>query len=93
MSIYELVMLLCFGTAWPFSIHKSLTSRSVNGKSLAFLLTVLVGYFAGILHKIFYQPDMIIVLYVINLSMVSVDALLFVRNKRALNNKTATQEK
>ena len=87
MSIFELVMLLCFGVAWPFSIHKSLTSLSIKGKSLAFLLIVWFGYLAGVLHKIFYHPDIIIVFYAINLTMVSVDAVLYLRNKRRIVNK------
>ncbi len=89
MSVFEIVMLLCFGFAWPFSIHKSLTSHSVKGKSLAFLLIVWFGYVAGILHKIFYHPDVVVVFYAINLTMVTVDALLYLRNRRIVNNKTA----
>ena len=87
MSVFELVMLLCFGIAWPFSIHKSLTSHSVKGKSLAFLLIVWLGYLSGVLHKIFYHPDIVVVFYVINLTMVSVDAVLYLRNKRKIMNK------
>jgi hypothetical protein len=88
MSIFELIMLLCFGAAWPFSIHKSLTSHSVKGKSLAFLLIVWASYLAGVLHKILYHPDIVIVFYVINLTMVSVDAVLYLRNRRkATNNR------
>jgi len=89
MSVFEIVVLLCFGFAWPFSIHKSLTSHSVKGKSLAFLLIVWFGYVAGILHKIFYHPDVVVVFYAINLTMVTVDALLYLRNRRIVNNKTA----
>jgi hypothetical protein len=88
MSVFELVMLLCFGAAWPFSIHKSLVSHSVKGKSLAFLLIVWVGYLSGVLHNILYHPDIVIVFYVINLTMVSVDAVLYLRNNRIVNNKT-----
>jgi hypothetical protein len=89
MSIFELIMLLCFGAAWPFSIHKSLTSHSVKGKSLAFLLIVWTGYLSGVLHKILYHTDIVIVFYVINLTMVSVDAALYLRNRRKImNNKT-----
>ena len=87
MSIFEIIMLLCFGAAWPFSIHKSIVSKSVTGKSLAFLLIVWVGYLAGILHKIFYHPDIVIVFYAINLTMVSIDTIIFLQNKRNLNKK------
>ena len=88
MSIFEIIMLLCFGAAWPFSIHKSIVSQSIKGKSLAFLLIVWFGYLAGILHKIFYHPDIVIIFYVINLTMVTVDSALYLRNKRNMNKKT-----
>ena len=88
MSAFEIIMLLCFGAAWPFSIHRSIVSKSVTGKSLAFLLIVWVGYLAGILHKIFYHPDIVVVFYAINLTMVTVDTVLFLRNKRNLKQKT-----
>jgi len=87
MSVFELVMLLCFGIAWPFSIQKSLMSHSVKGKSFAFLLIVWFGYLSGVLHKIFYHPDVVVVFYVINLTMVSVDAVLYLRNRRKIMNK------
>ena len=87
MSIFEIIMLLCFGAAWPFSIRKSIVSKSVTGKSFAFLLIVWIGYLAGILHKIFYHPDIVIVFYVINLTMVSVDVALYLRNTQNPKNK------
>ncbi len=80
MSIFEIMMLLCFGLAWPLSIYKSYKSRSTKGKSLLFLYVVLVGYVAGVLHKIFYHADGVIVFYIINLLMVITDTVLFYRN-------------
>ncbi|HHY05960.1 MAG TPA: hypothetical protein GX532_03140 [Clostridia bacterium] len=82
MSIFEIIMLLCFGFAWPFSIYKSYTSRSVEGKSFLFLIVIFVGYLAGILHKIFYYYDNVIYLYIINMTMVTIDMLLYARNLR-----------
>ncbi|MFA6353635.1 MAG: hypothetical protein WCW93_01750 [Candidatus Paceibacterota bacterium] len=82
MSIFEIGMLLGFGFAWPFSIYRSYTSRQNNGKSLLFLLVILFGYISGILHKIFYNFDPVIYLYILNSIMVSIDILLFYRNKR-----------
>jgi len=83
MSIYEAIMLICFGAAWPFSIYKSYVSRSVEGKSALFLIVVLVGYVAGMLNKIFYQYDMVFYLYLLNFLMVFVDFVLYLRNSRA----------
>jgi len=85
LSIFELVMLLCFGAAWPFSIYKSLTSRSVKGKSFNFLLIVWIGYLSGVIHKLMYHPDIVTAFYIINLAMVSIDVLLYIRNRK-LNN-------
>jgi hypothetical protein len=81
MSVFEIIMLLCFGFAWPFSIHKSYQCRSTKGKSFIFLLIVLLGYIAGILHKIFYHFDLVIIFYIINFAMVMIDMILFFRNK------------
>jgi hypothetical protein len=80
MSIFEAVMLICFGVAWPVSIHKSWKSRSCKGKSVVFLYIVVVGYAAGITHKILYSPDWVIILYVLNGLMVIIDILLYYRN-------------
>ena len=82
MSIFEIVMLVCFGAAWPFSIYKSYRSKNNKGKSVIFLFIILTGYLAGILHKVLFNFDMVIVLYGINFVMVSIDILLYFRNRR-----------
>jgi len=73
MSIFEVGMLLCFGTAWPLSIYKSLKSQSVEGKSLRFLIVVFAGYVLGVLHKMYYYYDQVIYLYIFNGMMIFVD--------------------
>ncbi len=80
MSIFEIIMLICFGAAWPVSIYKSYKSGSVEGKSFLFLFIVLIGYIAGILHKIYYSYDQVIYLYIINILMVAIDMFLYLRN-------------
>jgi uncharacterized membrane protein YbjE (DUF340 family) len=87
MSIFEIIMMVCFGAAWPFSIWKSYKTRQTGGKSLSFLLVVLVGYTAGILNKIFYSWDNVVWLYVLNMIMVSIDTGLFLRNARYERNR------
>ena len=82
MSIFEIIMLICFGVAWPFSILKSYRARSNHGKSVLFLAVVLTGYIAGTLHKIYFNPDVVMYLYILNGIMVAVDLGLYVRNKR-----------
>lgn len=83
MSIFEIIMLLCFGAAWPLSIYKSATSRSTAGKSVLFLVVILIGYTAGILNKLFYHYDGVIYLYILNFLMVFIDMMLYFRNKRS----------
>ena len=82
MSVVESIMLLCGGAAWPFAIARSVRSRSTHGKSLVFLLILIVGYISGIINKILYSNDIVLYLYILNLAMVSTDALLWVRNRR-----------
>ncbi len=84
MSIFEIIMLVCFGAAWPFSIYKSWRTRQVAGKSLPFLLVIVVGYIAGVLHKIIYHFDLVIYLYALNALMVSIDIILYLRNRISL---------
>ena len=87
MSVFEAIMLLCFGLAWPFSIYKSATSHSIAGKSPIFLIALLVGYVSGIIHKALYSPDIVMVLYILNLIMVTADFLLYLRNAKEQKQK------
>ncbi|OGS21741.1 MAG: hypothetical protein A3J83_02190 [Elusimicrobia bacterium RIFOXYA2_FULL_40_6] len=82
MSIFEAIMLLCFGSAWPFSIYKSYKSRNNKGKSLFFLIIVLSGYLSGVIHKLFYSYDYVIYLYILNFVMVFADIILYIRNEK-----------
>ncbi len=75
-----MIMMICFGAAWPSSIYKSYVSRTSKGKSLFFLFIVFAGYLSGILHKILYSLDWVILFYMINLTMILVDMTLYVRN-------------
>jgi len=88
MSPFEIIMLLCFGIAWPFSIAKSWRSRKTSGKSLAFLYVVLTGYTSGVIHKILYNLDAAVWLYSLNALMVITDILLYHRNRRLERNVT-----
>jgi hypothetical protein len=81
-SPFEIIMLLCFGAAWPFSIVKSYRSRQNGGKSPWFLCVILVGYLSGTLHKLLYSFDRVIYLYILNGLMVLTDLVLYVRNER-----------
>lgn len=82
MDLFEILMLICFGFAWPTSIYKSVTSKSIEGKSLVFLYVIIAGYLFGIVHKIINDPDFVIALYVLNAAMVFIDLLLYYKNKK-----------
>ena len=66
MSIFEAMMLVCFGLSWPMNILKSWRTRSAVGKSLAFLLIIEVGYICGMLNKVLVKFDWVFFLYVLN---------------------------
>jgi hypothetical protein len=81
-SVFEILMLVCFGAAWPFSIWKSWLSRSNAGKSCRFLSVIFAGYIFGTIHKALYHPDPVIYLYILNGVMVLADILIYIRNRR-----------
>lgn len=78
--IFEVLMLVCFGAAWPVSICKSYRSRTTAGKSVVFLVIVEIGYAAGICFKLTGTLDYVSALYVLNSLMVLVDIGLYWRN-------------
>jgi uncharacterized membrane protein YbjE (DUF340 family) len=82
MSVLEVIMLLCFGAAWPVSIYKSWKTKQNGGKSIWFLFIVLTGYISGILHKLLFNRDIVTYLYALNALLVSVDIALYFRNVR-----------
>ncbi len=82
-TVLESIMLICFGISWPVSVYKSWTAKSTKGKSLVFILAIIVGYVAGITGKILGgQRNYVLALYFINLTFVSVDLALYFVNKR-----------
>ncbi len=82
MSILEVIMLLCFGAAWPISIHKSYTMRKTAGKSLLFLIIIFIGYATGIVNKVLFHLDYVVWFYSLNATMVLIDISLWLRNRR-----------
>lgn len=90
MGIFEFLMLCCFGFSWPFSIAKSLKSKSAKGKSLGFMLLVEVGYVFGIIHKVLYSYNWVIWAYVSLFLLVGVDITLYFRNAALDRQRDAT---
>lgn len=82
MSIFEIMMLLCFGAAWPMNIYKSYKSKTAKGKSVIFMFTVELGYICGMINKVVYDFDFVLFLYLLNFTMVAVDIALYYRNRK-----------
>ena len=93
MSVFEAGMLICFGFAWPISLVKAWKSRSTGGKSWLFSAVVILGYIFGITHKILHSRDIVMVLYVINMLMVTGDLLLWFRNRKFEKEAEKAQQK
>jgi hypothetical protein len=87
MSIFEICMLICFGVSWPLSIAKTIKTKTVTGKSILFLIIVILGYACGILHKVMYSMDCIIYLYIANLVLVAIDLGLCIYYSSPARNK------
>lgn len=89
-EILEITMVLCFGASWPLNLWKNYWSRSAEGKSLAFLLLVFIGYVAGIAAKLssasymaeFDRKWYVLMFYCLNLLMVGTNVLIHLRNMR-----------
>jgi hypothetical protein len=83
MNFFEAGMLVCFGASWPINIFKSITSKSIKGKSLLFMYVILAGYIFGITGKFVNDEKdiLLIVLYAVNFIMVAIDICLYYRNK------------
>jgi uncharacterized membrane protein len=83
-EILEIIMIVCFGLSWPMNVIKSWRSRTTKGKSLPFLLLIIIGYVSGIIGKLIggHFKWYVLFFYVLNLIMVTVDLLLYIRNYR-----------
>jgi hypothetical protein len=81
-DIFELVMLVCFGLSWPISVWKSIQSRSTKGKSVVFIIAIIIGYVSGIAGKIISnQVNYVLIAYCFNLVVVSIDLCMYFVNK------------
>jgi len=85
MSIFEALMLVCFGASWPFAVVKTYRTKNVKGKSSLFLSLVILGYLFGIVHKILYSFDYVIFLYIFNCFMVLLDLILYFKYKKIID--------
>ena len=89
--------MVAFGFSWPMNVIKSYKVRTTKGKSLAFLILILLGYIVGITAKFInpaYMADIgtkwyVVTIYIINFIMVFTDLMLYIRNYK-LDKKNGT---
>jgi len=80
-SVFEIVMLVCFGLSWPINVIKAYRAGTTRGTSLAFILLIIFGYVCGITAKIINgQTNFVLAVYFINLVIVSANLLVYFRN-------------
>ena len=86
----EAMTIFCFGLSWPISIRKLLVSRTAKGKSLFFEIFLLIGYACGIARKVIQTVEgssgflfyLSFFFYVLNFIEISIDVMLYFRNKK-----------
>jgi hypothetical protein len=81
--IFESIMLICFGSSWPFAIRNTLKTKSVQGKSIVFLGLLFVGYLSGITFKLMNHVDTVIWLYVFNSTMILTEIGLYFKYSKS----------
>ena len=82
-EILETLMLICFGMYWPMNVYRNYKARTARGMSLLFILLIISGYVAGIGAKILTGNfTYVLAVYVLNLLFVSINLLVYVRNRR-----------
>ena len=82
MSVLEVLMIVCFGLAWPINLYNSWKSRSTKGKNLLFMSFIVLAYIFGILNKLLVSVDGAVYFYLLNEAMVLADYLLYFVNRR-----------
>lgn len=88
-SIFETVMLLCFGFSWPMNLIKAYNAKTAKGTSLPFILLIIIGYVAGITAKIVTgQTNYVLAAYVLNLAIVLLNLVIYFRNSTLDKKKT-----
>jgi hypothetical protein len=87
-QIFEAIMLICFGAAWPASIYKSFRARRNEGESAYFLYIILFGYLNGIAFQylnVSSEINYVFYLFLLNAFMVLIDIIIYHRNAKINN--------
>lgn len=81
-EILETVMLICFGFSWPINLVKNVKAKTAKTMSLKFILLIILGYIAGIASKLIaHRFNYVLVVYLINLAIVSVNLAVYFINR------------
>ena len=81
-GLFEILMLLCFAAAWPFSIYKLYKTKTTKGKSVVFSFVIILGYIFGITNKfVMDDTNYVLIFYFIDLCLVLTDTALYYRNR------------
>ncbi len=97
----EIVMIVSFGASWPLNVIKSYKARTAKGKSLPFLLLIFFGYIAGIASKFMNEAYMasfsakwyVLFFYFLNITMVGLDLITYIRNRNLDKKREQNGEK
>lgn len=80
-SIFESIMLICFGLSWPLNVIKAYKAKTAKGTSLPFILLIITGYIAGITAKLVTgQINYVLIVYLLNLAIVTMNVVVYFRN-------------
>ncbi len=89
--VFEILMLLCFGFSWPFAIMKTWRSKRVDGKSPLFAIIVIIGYLFGIASHAIGDKSMVIIVYLIDVLLVSTDLALYFYFKNRIADRNVSK--
>lgn len=78
-SPFEAGMLVCFGASWPCAVYKTYTAKTCKGKSFLFMWLIFFGYISGMVHRVWWDYNPIVWLYVFNGMLVLTDLALSYR--------------
>ena len=88
-TIFEGIMILCWGISWPAAVIKTYKTKNVEGISILFLWFVFLGYISGLMFKMFEalgsgHINPVTILYIINLVFVGSELVMYYKYRKVL---------
>lgn len=87
-QLFEAGMLACFAASWPVAIYRTWRAKRTDGKSLGFMVLVIIGYVSGVVGKLLrassggFTPEPVTILYVVCGLLVATDLCLVLHYRR-----------